>query len=78
MPGGLETVEQHGRRAGGHADLTTETATVVIRGDGSVRATLPSDGTDGATAELEVLRRGVRVVDAAARRRRALAWRTAR
>ncbi|PZF60120.1 FAD-binding monooxygenase [Curtobacterium sp. MCBD17_034] len=56
MPGGLETVEQHGRRAGGHADLTTETATVLVRGDGSVRATLPSDGTDGATAELEVLR----------------------
>ncbi|WP_220035669.1 NAD(P)/FAD-dependent oxidoreductase [Curtobacterium sp. MCBD17_013] len=29
---------------------------MLVRGDGSVRATLPSDGTDGATAELEVLR----------------------
>ncbi|MDM7890541.1 FAD-dependent monooxygenase [Curtobacterium caseinilyticum] len=35
---------------------TTETGTVLVRKDGSVRAEVPSDGPDGATAELEVLR----------------------
>ena len=35
---------------------TTETGTVVVDSDGTVRATLPSDGPEGATAELEVLR----------------------
>ncbi|OIH96664.1 MULTISPECIES: FAD-dependent monooxygenase [unclassified Curtobacterium] len=35
---------------------TTETGTVLVDRDGAVRAELPSDGTDGATAELEVLR----------------------
>lgn len=35
---------------------TTETGTVFVDADGSVRAELPSDGPDGATAELEVLR----------------------
>jgi len=35
---------------------TTETGTVVVNSDGTVRATLPSDGPEGATAELEVLR----------------------
>jgi 2-polyprenyl-6-methoxyphenol hydroxylase-like FAD-dependent oxidoreductase len=35
---------------------TTETGTVIVRRDGTVRSELPSDGPDGATAELEVLR----------------------
>ncbi len=35
---------------------TTETGTVLVGRDGRVRAELPSDGPDGATAELEVLR----------------------
>ncbi|WIB59365.1 FAD-dependent monooxygenase [Curtobacterium sp. MCLR17_007] len=35
---------------------TTETGTVLVDRDGRVRAELPSDGPDGATAELEVLR----------------------
>lgn len=35
---------------------TTETGTVVVNADGTVRATLPFDGPEGATAELEVLR----------------------
>lgn len=35
---------------------TTETGTVVVNSDGTVRATLPFDGPEGATAELEVLR----------------------
>jgi 2-polyprenyl-6-methoxyphenol hydroxylase-like FAD-dependent oxidoreductase len=35
---------------------TTETGTVVVNSDGTVRVTLPSDGPEGATAELEVLR----------------------
>ncbi|MDR7273728.1 FAD-dependent monooxygenase [Catenuloplanes atrovinosus] len=35
---------------------TTETGTVLVNADGRVRAELPSDGPDGATAELEVLR----------------------
>ena len=35
---------------------TTETGTVVVDAAGTVRATLPSDGPEGATAELEVLR----------------------
>ncbi|TQS45913.1 FAD-dependent monooxygenase [Cryptosporangium phraense] len=38
------------------AQNTTETGTVLVDGDGKVRAELPSDGPDGATAELEVLR----------------------
>jgi 2-polyprenyl-6-methoxyphenol hydroxylase-like FAD-dependent oxidoreductase len=35
---------------------TTETGTVLVNGSGAVTAELPSDGPDGATAELEVLR----------------------
>ncbi|GAA5155700.1 FAD-dependent monooxygenase [Nocardioides marinquilinus] len=35
---------------------TTETGTVLVDEHGDVRAELPSDGPDGATAELEVLR----------------------
>lgn len=35
---------------------TTETGTVIVDRAGSVRSELPSDGPDGATAELEVLR----------------------
>lgn len=35
---------------------TTETGTVVVDGRGEVRVELPSEGADGATAELEVLR----------------------
>lgn len=38
------------------AKNTTETGTVLVDADGAVTAELPSDGTDGATAELEVLR----------------------
>ncbi|MFG1923166.1 FAD-dependent monooxygenase [Cryptosporangium sp. NPDC048952] len=38
------------------AQNTTETATVLVDAQGAVRAELPSDGPDGATAELEVLR----------------------
>ncbi|MET0966914.1 MAG: FAD-dependent monooxygenase [Nakamurella sp.] len=35
---------------------TTETGTVLVNGSGAVIVELPSDGPDGATAELEVLR----------------------
>jgi 2-polyprenyl-6-methoxyphenol hydroxylase-like FAD-dependent oxidoreductase len=35
---------------------TTETGTVFVDEDGEVTAELPSEGTDGATAELEILR----------------------
>ncbi|WIE72962.1 FAD-dependent monooxygenase [Curtobacterium sp. MCJR17_020] len=35
---------------------TTETGTVIVDREGNVRSELPSDGPDGATAELEVLR----------------------
>lgn len=38
------------------AKNTTETGTVLVDTDGEVTAELPSEGTDGATAELEVLR----------------------
>ncbi|MDP4333668.1 FAD-dependent monooxygenase [Curtobacterium sp. A7_M15] len=38
------------------AKNTTETGTVLVDSLGKVTAELPSDGTDGATAELEVLR----------------------
>jgi 2-polyprenyl-6-methoxyphenol hydroxylase-like FAD-dependent oxidoreductase len=38
------------------AQNTTETGTVLVDASGKVRAELPSDGPDGATAELEVLR----------------------
>ncbi|MBM2622125.1 FAD-dependent monooxygenase [Actinoplanes sp. LDG1-06] len=38
------------------AQNTTETGTVLVDESGDVRAELPSDGPDGATAELEVLR----------------------
>ena len=38
------------------AQNTTETGTVIVDGSGKVTARLPSDGPDGATAELEVLR----------------------
>jgi 2-polyprenyl-6-methoxyphenol hydroxylase-like FAD-dependent oxidoreductase len=38
------------------AQNTTETGTVFVDGSGRVTAELPSDGPDGATAELEVLR----------------------
>jgi 2-polyprenyl-6-methoxyphenol hydroxylase-like FAD-dependent oxidoreductase len=38
------------------AQNTTETGTVLVNEDGSVLAELPSEGPDGATAELEVLR----------------------
>lgn len=38
------------------AQNTTETGTVVVNSSGAVRARLPTDGAEGATAELEVLR----------------------
>lgn len=38
------------------AQNTTETQTVLVDQDGSVRAELPSDDPDGSTAELEILR----------------------
>ncbi|MFY0406548.1 FAD-dependent monooxygenase [Solicola sp. PLA-1-18] len=38
------------------AQNTTETATVLVDGDGAVTAELPTDGPDASTAELEVLR----------------------
>jgi len=37
---------------------TTETGTVLVSGSGAVIAELPSDGPDGATAELEILHLG--------------------
>lgn len=38
------------------AQNTTETGTVVVDAQGRVRAALPTDGAEGATAELEILR----------------------
>lgn len=38
------------------AQHTTETGTVVVSSSGAVRARLPTDGPEGATAELEILR----------------------
>ncbi len=51
-----EVLERMGLVDAVRAANTTETGTVLVRQDGSVRAELPSDGPDGATAELEVLR----------------------
>ncbi|QKS16204.1 FAD-dependent monooxygenase [Curtobacterium sp. Csp2] len=51
-----EVLERMGLVDAVRAANTTETGTVLVTQDGSVRAELPSDGPDGATAELEVLR----------------------
>ena len=51
-----EVLQRMGLLDAVRAANTTETGTVVVNTDGSVRATLPSDGPEGATAELEVLR----------------------
>ena len=51
-----EVLDRMGLTAAIAAQNTTETGTVLVREDGGVLAELPSDGPDGATAELEVLR----------------------
>ncbi|NRG42334.1 FAD-dependent monooxygenase [Rathayibacter sp. VKM Ac-2835] len=51
-----DVLERMGLLDAVRAATTTETGTVVVDADGAVRATLPSDGPEGATAELEVLR----------------------
>lgn len=51
-----EVLERMGLVDAVRAANTTETGTVLVTQDGSVRAELPSEGPDGATAELEVLR----------------------
>jgi 2-polyprenyl-6-methoxyphenol hydroxylase-like FAD-dependent oxidoreductase len=51
-----EVVERMGVLDAIRAANTTETGTVLVDERGRVRAELPSDGPDGATAELEVLR----------------------
>lgn len=49
-------LDRMGLTAAVAAQNTTETGTVMVDADGAVVAELPSDGPDGATAELEVLR----------------------
>lgn len=51
-----EVLERMGLVDAVRARNTTETGTVIVDHDGNVRSELPSDGPDGATAELEVLR----------------------
>lgn len=51
-----EVLERMGLVDAVRARNTTETGTVIVDRDGNVRSELPSDGPDGATAELEVLR----------------------
>jgi len=51
-----EVIERMGLFAAVKERNTTETGTVIVDRDGRITAELPSDGTDGATAELEVLR----------------------
>jgi len=51
-----EVLERMGLTAAVRALNTTETGTVLVDEQGRVTAELPSDGPDGATAELEVLR----------------------
>ncbi|WP_159573313.1 FAD-dependent monooxygenase [Curtobacterium sp. 18060] len=51
-----EVLERMGLVDAVRARNTTETGTVIVDRDGKVRSELPSDGPDGATAELEVLR----------------------
>ncbi|OLR92820.1 FAD-dependent monooxygenase [Actinokineospora bangkokensis] len=51
-----EVLDRMGLTAAVKAQNTTETATVFVDASGRVRAELPTDGPDGATAELEVLR----------------------
>jgi len=51
-----EVVDRMGVLDAIRAANTTETGTVLVDERGRVRAELPSDGPDGATAELEVLR----------------------
>ncbi|MBM9468148.1 FAD-dependent monooxygenase [Nakamurella leprariae] len=51
-----EVLDRMGLVEAVRARNTTETGTVLVDEDGIVTAELPSDGPDGATAELEVLR----------------------
>ncbi len=51
-----EVLDRMGLVEAVRARNTTETGTVLVDADGSVRAELPDGGGDGATAELEVLR----------------------
>lgn len=51
-----EVLERMGLFDAVKARNTTETGTVLVDAEGRVTAELPSEGTDGATAELEVLR----------------------
>ncbi len=51
-----EVLDRMGLTDAVRAANTTETAAVIVDARGRVRAELPSDGPDGATAELEVLR----------------------
>ncbi|MEQ3551331.1 FAD-dependent monooxygenase [Pseudonocardia nematodicida] len=51
-----EVLEEMGLTAAVREQNTTETGTVIVDRTGAVIAELPSDGPDGATAELEVLR----------------------
>lgn len=51
-----EVVDRMGLLDAIRAQNTTETGTVLVDESGAVRAELPSDGPDGATAELEILR----------------------
>lgn len=50
-----DVLERMGLLDAVRAANTTETGTVVVNADGTVRAMLPADGPEGATAELEVL-----------------------
>ena len=53
---GRRVLDRMGLTEAVRARHTSETATVIVDGDGEVVAQLPSDGPDGPTAELEVLR----------------------
>ncbi len=53
---GREVLDRMGLMAAARERNTTETATVMVDEHGEVRAELPSEGPDGATAELEILR----------------------
>jgi 2-polyprenyl-6-methoxyphenol hydroxylase-like FAD-dependent oxidoreductase len=53
---GREVLRRMGLFDAVKAQNTTETGTVFVNADGTVRGELPSDDHDGATAELEILR----------------------
>ncbi|EMD26473.1 FAD-dependent oxidoreductase [Amycolatopsis azurea] len=53
---GHEVLAKMGLTEAVRAQNTTETGTVFVDGSGEVLVELPSDGPDGATAELEILR----------------------